>query len=624
MSRKLPFEIADGRYRCETEIGRGGMGTVYKAVQTDLNRAVAVKILNEDLASDDEFRQRFDQEAKIVAQLTHPNIVSIIDRVLFEHTYCIVMEFVDGFSLQKMIEQSAPLSDAQVAMIGAQVARALKSAHDKGIVHRDVKPDNLLITKDGLVKITDFGIARLDNSTLKTQTGVSLGTPKFMSPEQVIGRGIDAQSDLYALGVCLYYALTGHTPYDGDNPIAIATKHLYDKPEPISVKNPTCSAALIDVVMTAMAKQKPERYQDGEEMAQALEACASGQSGTQAFIHTATKSAIRTGGETDKLRRSAAAGVAHSEATTIITPNGKNRRTTTVQTRKTMGALWPTAVAVMIVTGIVGASLMLQKSGVGPDGMNPPTMAISGRDMPNTISNGTLRDATYPEKLLIEYAELIKTVEQLSRSGDIVVARQTLDDFRLKHPEFRSFDVDQRIDLLTAQLPLALPDVQKLVAKRREDKSKVYIGGTPANLHVALAYATAARDMLKGLGTYDREADLASLEAQVKALPAVALPDDDRTTMTEKLAENRAEMEGDPAYIPLKDIESLYLQMIAAEPTNYGWWLEMAQVYRRLGFTDDARVLLQYVERQAPVSSNERKLAGQQNRSLETQTVPVP
>ena len=180
-------ELIAGKYEILEVIGRGGMGTVYKARQHNLDRIVALKMLSEEMASDPEFRARFQQEAQVVARLNHPNIVAVYDIEPYQATFCIIMEFVDGKSLQKIIDEGG-LPERDVLLIGAQIARALHYAHEQGVVHRDVKPDNILVTRENIAKITDFGIARFRESKLRTQTGISMGTPRFMSPEQEIGR----------------------------------------------------------------------------------------------------------------------------------------------------------------------------------------------------------------------------------------------------------------------------------------------------------------------------------------------------------------------------------------------------------------------------------------------------
>ncbi len=265
-------DIIAGKYEVLETIGRGGMGTVYKARQTNLDRIVAIKMLSEELAADPEFRARFQQEATVVARLNHPNIVQVHDIETHKNTFCIIMEFVDGENVQQKIDRDVTLPDAEVMDIGAQVARALAYAHTRGIIHRDIKPDNIHVTPRGIAKVMDFGIARYLDSKLKTQTGISMGTPKFMSPEQVTGKNVDGQTDLYSLGVCLYYCLTGRPPFDGENAISVATRHLYEQPELPSKINPSIAPQVEAAVLKAMEKQKNNRYKTGVEMAEALEA----------------------------------------------------------------------------------------------------------------------------------------------------------------------------------------------------------------------------------------------------------------------------------------------------------------------------------------------------------------
>ena len=264
-------DIIAGKYEVIETIGRGGMGTVYKARQTNLDRIVAIKMLSEELASDPEFRARFQQEATVVARLNHPNIVQVHDIEPHNNTFCIIMEFVDGENLQAKIDRDVTASEQEVVAIGAQVSRALAYAHDRGIIHRDIKPDNIHVTPKGIAKVMDFGIARFLDSKLKTQTGISMGTPKFMSPEQVTGKNVDGQTDLYSLGICMYYCLAGKPPFDGENAISVATRHLYEQPELPSKLNSSISPAVEKVILKALEKQKANRYKTGTEMAEALD-----------------------------------------------------------------------------------------------------------------------------------------------------------------------------------------------------------------------------------------------------------------------------------------------------------------------------------------------------------------
>jgi serine/threonine-protein kinase len=212
-----------GRYKIISEIGQGAMGVVYKAVDPIIDRTVAIKTINLNLSRQEleEYEARFQQEIKAAARLNHPNIVTIYDVGKTESVAYMAMEFLEGKELKDMIAEGTLPSADQVVDIISQVADGLSFAHGQDIVHRDVKPSNIMVMRGGIAKITDFGIARLPNSAVKTMTGLILGSPRYMSPEQVIGKTIDARSDIFSLGVVLYEALTGMAPFDGDNVNAI-------------------------------------------------------------------------------------------------------------------------------------------------------------------------------------------------------------------------------------------------------------------------------------------------------------------------------------------------------------------------------------------------------------------
>jgi tRNA A-37 threonylcarbamoyl transferase component Bud32 len=264
-------EVIADRYEILEMIGRGGMGTVYKARQRTLNRTVAVKMLSQELASDIEFRARFRQEASVLAQMNHPGIVQIYDIETHDDTFCIIMEYVEGETLQSLVSRQGAIPEHKVLQLGAQVARGLAFAHRLGVVHRDVKPDNILLGSTGMARIMDFGIAYVKGSTLKTQTGISMGTPRYMSPEQVTGRGVDGQADLYCLGLCMYFGLTGQPPFDGDNPVEIATKQVYEQPPLPSSIYTAISPGVDDFIMRSIAKAPEDRWPDGDAMADFLE-----------------------------------------------------------------------------------------------------------------------------------------------------------------------------------------------------------------------------------------------------------------------------------------------------------------------------------------------------------------
>jgi serine/threonine-protein kinase len=256
-----------GRYELTHLVARGGMAQVYRAIDLQLDRPVALKVLFPELSVDKTFVERFRREAQAAANLSHPNIVPVYDWGEDDGVYFIVMEYIDGRSLSAVLRDPQKLPPNQIAQIGAGVAAALAFAHRHGVVHRDVKPGNILITPDGEVKVTDFGIARAVNTEESlTQTGAVMGTAAYFSPEQAEGKTVDARSDIYSLGVVLYEMAVGRPPFSGDSPVAVASKHVRDEPTLPRVANTACPAALEAVIMKAMAKDPAARYGSAEEL----------------------------------------------------------------------------------------------------------------------------------------------------------------------------------------------------------------------------------------------------------------------------------------------------------------------------------------------------------------------
>ena len=267
-----PDSLLDERYRLLERIGGGGMAEVYLAEDVLLTRQVAVKILRSQFTGDEDFVTRFRQEARAAARLSHANIVSIFDVGCEADRHYIVMEYVAGETLKDLIKRDGPLSPVRAAEIAAQVTAALKQAHENNIVHCDIKPHNILLGRDGNAKVTDFGIARAVSSQTTTQVAGVLGSVQYLSPEQARGYGVDAQSDIYSLGVVLYEILSGEPPFDGPSAISIAMKHLQEEPRPLAELAPTTPLALITLVEKAMAKKPQERFATAQSMSQSLEA----------------------------------------------------------------------------------------------------------------------------------------------------------------------------------------------------------------------------------------------------------------------------------------------------------------------------------------------------------------
>jgi eukaryotic-like serine/threonine-protein kinase len=264
-----------GRYVIESEIGRGAMGVVFKATDTVLQRTVAVKTVNMALEKDhaDKYEARFYQEARAAGGLNHPNIVTVYDAGKAGDVVYMAMEYIQGVELRTLFVEGQAMGVPQSISIAAQVAEGLGYAHQAGVVHRDIKPANIMVVADGPVKITDFGIARMRASADLTQTGVMLGSPKYMSPEQVIGKRADHRSDIFSLGVILYEMLTGAAPFNGENVTALMYQIVNFAPPAPSSVNGQIPEMLDFIVAKMLAKPLEERYQEAREVARDLREC---------------------------------------------------------------------------------------------------------------------------------------------------------------------------------------------------------------------------------------------------------------------------------------------------------------------------------------------------------------
>ena len=264
-----------GRYIIDSEIGRGAMGVVFKATDSVLQRTVAVKTVNMSLEKDhaDKYEARFYQEARAAGGLNHPNIVTVYDAGKAGDVVYMAMEYIQGVELRSLFVEGQPMGVPQAIAIAAQVAEGLGYAHQQGVVHRDIKPANIMVVADGPVKITDFGIARMRASADLTQTGVMLGSPKYMSPEQVIGKRADHRSDIFSLGVILYEMLTGAAPFSGENVTALMYQIVNFAPPAPSSVNPHVPEMLDFVAAKMLAKPLEDRYQDAREVARDLREC---------------------------------------------------------------------------------------------------------------------------------------------------------------------------------------------------------------------------------------------------------------------------------------------------------------------------------------------------------------
>jgi predicted Ser/Thr protein kinase len=264
-------DLIAGRYELLELVGSGGMSGVWKAHDRLLDRTVAIKILHEQFTDDEEYVERFRREARSVAQLSHPNIVTVIDRGEEEGRQYIVFEYVEGENLKQVVERSGRLPVRDALEMALQMGRALAFAHDRGLVHRDVKPQNVLINDDGQAKMTDFGIARSVDVQGVTITGTVLGTSEYIAPEQARGQRVDALTDVYSLGVVLYELLTGGVPFQGENFVAIALRHVNEPPPSVIERRPDVPPRVALAVERAMAKRPEDRFESMDEFVAELE-----------------------------------------------------------------------------------------------------------------------------------------------------------------------------------------------------------------------------------------------------------------------------------------------------------------------------------------------------------------
>ncbi len=274
--------IIDGRYRVSSRLGSGGMAEVYLAQDTLLGRQVALKLLHHRFAEDQEFVERFRREASSAAGLSHPNVVAVFDRGEWDGTYYIAMEYLPGRSLKAVVREHGALSPQDATDIVVQILLATRFAHKRGIIHRDIKPHNVILDEEGRAKVTDFGIARAGASDM-TLTGSIMGTAQYLSPEQAQGHAVSESSDLYAVGVVLYELLTGQVPFEGESPVTVALKQVSVEPTPPSALNPAVTPALEAVVMRSLAKEPAARFANADEFIAALQQAREGIAPPAAF-----------------------------------------------------------------------------------------------------------------------------------------------------------------------------------------------------------------------------------------------------------------------------------------------------------------------------------------------------
>ena len=320
-------KMLDNRYEILERIGVGGMAVVYKALCHRLNRYVAVKILKDDYAVDEDFRRRFHTEAQAVAMLSHPNIVTVYDVSRTQDINYIVMELIEGVTLKQYMQKRVQLSWKEALHFSMQISKALIHAHSRGIIHRDIKPHNIMILRDGSVKVADFGIARL-SSTKNTLTQQTLGSVHYISPEQAKGSSIDARTDIYSLGVVMYEMLTGRLPFEGENAVSVAIQHISSIPLMPREINPDIPVGMEVITMKAMNPDLEKRYQFAEQLYEDLETSAKtrtwiSRTGTWIFSPASAAFRSRHGRSSGRLRRKLPFGASSRSAAVVNLP-GRN------------------------------------------------------------------------------------------------------------------------------------------------------------------------------------------------------------------------------------------------------------------------------------------------------------
>jgi serine/threonine-protein kinase len=311
--------VIDGRYKVVSRLGSGGMADVYLAEDEQLGRKVALKLLHRRFAEDPGFVERFRREAQAAAGLQHPNVVSVYDRGAYDGTYYIAMEYLPGQSLKQLIRREAPIDPVRAIDITVQILKAGRFAHRRGVIHRDLKPHNVIVDDSGHAKVTDFGIARAGASDM-TETGSIMGTAQYLSPEQAQGHAVSAGSDLYSVGVVLYELVTGRVPFDGESAVTIALKHVSESPTPPSALNPSVPPELEQIILWALNKNPADRPTDGEQFVAALEHARAAIIARQRGERTASFAALAAVGASVPLTAAAVGAAATPEST--LAPGG--------------------------------------------------------------------------------------------------------------------------------------------------------------------------------------------------------------------------------------------------------------------------------------------------------------
>lgn len=436
-----PGALFDGRYRIQRRLGKGGMARVYLAEDESLDRQVAIKILADRHSDDPHFVERFQREARAAARLNHPNLVQIYDQAQVDGTSYIVMEYVEGETLKDLIRREAPLDPRQAIGIAMQVLAALRVAHQAGIVHRDIKPQNILVQPDGRVKVADFGIARAEGGSDMTEAGSIVGTAQYLAPEQAQGLPLGPPADLYSMGIVLYEMLSGRVPFEGDSAVTIAMKHVQEPPEQLTDRNPLVPPGLEAVVMRALAKNPAQRYQTAEEMGVDLDRVRQGL--------PVSEETLVIGAET----------VAHAPriTETMIQPRTAPPPPAGRDNRRLWGVL--AVIGVVALAIVIGVAVWASTRGTEP----PPTTAttVAQVEVPDLVGLDREGAIAALERLELE-ALVIETESDEAPEGAVLAQRPSAGTLVATGSTVE-------IEVVSKAATIAVPDVRTLSAQEAVD-----------------------------------------------------------------------------------------------------------------------------------------------------------